>query len=156
MPFPCYLPGAKLWWVNEDNGDLFQKIPCMYCYTQCPQPCSRPPPTHASARDSWTLPEVWVSLLWGHCSFSLCPGAHKILLCPPRICFPVLCKFWRLYGGINGDLLQEGLCHTHVCCTQRPCPCGRPPLTHTSTGDAQTQFCLSAGSPVMVHTNIFS
>ena len=40
---------------NEDNGDLFQKIPCMYCYTQCPQPCSRPLATHASAGDSWTL-----------------------------------------------------------------------------------------------------
>ena len=25
---------------------------------------------------------------------------------------PVLCKFWWLYGGVNGDLLQEGLCHT--------------------------------------------
>ena len=22
---------------------------------------------------------------------------------------PVLCKFWQLYGGDNGDLLQEGL-----------------------------------------------
>ena len=30
---------------------------------------------------------------------------------------PVLCKFWWLYGGVNGDLLQEGLCHTQVCCT---------------------------------------
>ena len=40
---------------NEDNGDLPPKIPYMYCYTQCPQPCSRPPPTHASAGDSWTL-----------------------------------------------------------------------------------------------------
>ena len=55
----------------------------------------------------------------------------------------VLCKFWQLYGGINGNLLQEGLCHTQVCCTQSPCPCGSPLLTHTSTGDAQTQFCLS-------------
>ena len=35
---------------------------------------------------------------------------------------PVLCKFWQLYGGVNGDLLQEGLCHTQVCCTQSPCP----------------------------------
>ena len=26
---------------NEDNGDLPQKIPCMHCYTQCPQPCSK-------------------------------------------------------------------------------------------------------------------
>ena len=28
----------------------------MYCYTQCPQPCSRPPLIHASTGDSWTLP----------------------------------------------------------------------------------------------------
>ena len=27
---------------------------------------------------------------------------------------PVLCKFWRLYGGVHGDLL--GLCHTQACC----------------------------------------
>ena len=33
--------------------------------------------------------------------------------------------------------------HNQVCCTQSPCPCGRPPPTRTSTGDAQTQFCLS-------------
>ena len=45
--------------------------------------------------------------------------------------------------GLNGDLLPEGLCHTQVCCTQSPCPCGRPLLTHTSTGDTQTQFWLS-------------
>ena len=61
---------------------------------------------------------------------------------------PVLCKFWWLYGGVNGDLLQEGLCHTQVCCTQSPCPCGSPLLTCTSTGDAQTQpGSVSVGSP---------
>ena len=38
---------------------------------------------------------------------------------------PVLRKFWQFYGGVNGDLLQEGLCHTQVCCTQSPCPCSR-------------------------------
>ena len=67
----------------------------------------------------------------------------RFCLCPPRVCFPVLCKFWQLYGGVNGDLLQEGLCHTQVCCTQSPCPCGRPLLTRTSAGDTQTQFWLS-------------
>ena len=56
---------------------------------------------------------------------------------------PVLCKFWQLYGGVNGDLLQEGLCHTQVYCTQRPCPWSSPLLTRTSSGDTQTQFCLS-------------
>ena len=48
---------------------------------------------------------------------------------------PVLCTFWRLYGGVNSYLLHEGLCHTQVCCIQSPCPCGRPLLTHTSAGD---------------------
>ena len=54
---------------------------------------------------------------------------------------PVLCKFWQLYGGVNGNLLQEGLCHTQVCCTQSPCD--RLFLTCTSKGDTQTQFWLS-------------
>ena len=67
----------------------------------------------------------------------------RFCLCPPRVYLPVLCKFWQLYGGVNGDLLQEGLCHTWVCCTQSRCPCGSPLLTCTSTGDAQAQFCLS-------------
>ena len=40
---------------NEDNGNLLQKFPCTHCRPQCPPPCSRPPPTHASAGDSWTL-----------------------------------------------------------------------------------------------------
>ena len=64
----------------------------------------------------------------------------KVLLCPPRVYFPVLCKFWQVHSGVNGNLLQEGLCHTH---TQSPCPCSSPLLTHTSTGDTQTEFCLS-------------
>ena len=47
---------------------------------------------------------------------------------------PVLCKFWWLCGAVKGDLLlQEGLCHTQVYCTQSPCPCSRPLLTCTSS-----------------------
>ena len=44
----------------------------------------------------------------------------RFSLCPPRIYFPVLCKFWQQYGRVNGDLLQEGLCHTQVCCKPEP------------------------------------
>ena len=66
--------------------------------------------------------QVWVSLLWGH-FFLMDPGAHKVLIVPCKSLFLVLCKFWWLYGGVNGDLLQEGLCHTQGCCTQSPCPC---------------------------------
>ena len=72
----------------------------------------------------------------------------RFYLCLPRIYFLVICKFWQLYGGVDGYLLQDGLCCTQVCCTQSPCPCGSPLLTRTSTGDAQTQFCLSlCGAP---------
>ena len=76
---------------NEDNGDLLQKAPCMYCCTQCPWPCSRPPPTHASTRDSWTLtgksgsvscvvtaPFSWVLV-------------HKVLFVPSQSLFPRFC-----------------------------------------------------------------
>ena len=35
-------------------GNLPQKIPGMYCHSPCPPTCSRPPPTHAFARDFWT------------------------------------------------------------------------------------------------------
>ena len=73
------------------------------------------------------------------------PGSWctRFCLCPLRVYFPLLCKFWQLYGGVNEELFQEDLCHTQVCCTQSPCPCSSPLLTHTSTGDTQTQFCFS-------------
>ena len=98
---------------------------------------------HLCWRLLYTHGQVWVSLLWGHCSFFLGLVHTKFCLCPPRVYFPDLCKFWQLYGEVNGNLLQEGLGHTQVCCTQRPYPCGSPLLTRTSTGDTQTQFCLS-------------
>jgi len=33
---------------NGNNGDFLQKVQCRHCCAQCLQPCSRPPPTHAS------------------------------------------------------------------------------------------------------------
>ena len=35
--------------------------------------------------------QVWVSLLWGHCSFLLGPGAHKVLFVPSKSLFPQFC-----------------------------------------------------------------
>ena len=93
--------------------------------------------------------QIWVRLLWGHCSFPLGSGAYKVLFVTSGSLFPHLCKFWQLYGGVNDELLQEGLCHTQVCCTQGPCFCSRPLLTHTSTGVTQTLKSRSGsvGSP---------
>ena len=87
--------------------------------------------------------QVLVSLLWGHCTFLLGPGAQKVLFVHSKSVSPVLGKLWWLYGGVNGDFLQEDLCQTQVYCTQSPCPCSSPLLTRTSRGGSQTQFWLS-------------
>ena len=89
--------------------------------------------------------QAWVSSCGVSASFSWVLVHPRFFLCPPRVYFPSLCKFWELSGGVNGDLLQEGLCHAQVCCTQSPCPCGSPLVTHTSSGDTQTQFCSVSG-----------
>ena len=116
----------------------------MFCYTHCPQRCSRPPQTHVSAGDSLTLSGKSGSVFCGDSApFSWVLEHTRFCLCPPSVYVPLLREFWQLYGGVNDDLLREGLCHNYVYCIQSPCPCGSPLLTHASTGDAQTQFCLS-------------
>ena len=75
---------------NEVNGDLLQKVPCMHFGTQCPRPCSRPPPTHASTGDSWTLLGKAGSVSCGVTAlFSWVPVCTRFCLCPPRVYFPV-------------------------------------------------------------------
>ena len=119
------------------------KAPMMHCSTQCPRPCSRPPLTHASARASWTLTGSLDQSLVGSLLLSLGSWCAQGSVCAfQESVSPVQCKFWQLSGGVNGDLLLEGLCHTWVCCTQSPCPCGRPPLTCTFARDSQVQLCL--------------
>ena len=68
---------------NEDNGDLLQKVPgpC----AQGPQPAAGPCQPTPSLETPGLL---WVSLLWGHCSFLLGPGAHKVLFVPSKTLFP--------------------------------------------------------------------
>ena len=122
---------------NEDNSNLLQKVPCMHCFASNPEAGHhRPTPLLETLE---------------HSRASLCQSlVGSLLLSPGSWCIqafdcalqesvsPVLCKFWWFYGVVNGDSLQEGICHTQVCSTQSPC--GRPLLTHTSTGDTQTQF----------------
>ena len=95
--FPCYLPGGG----NENNGDLPQKIPCMYCYTQCPQPCSRPPPIHASTGHSQA--SLGQSLVGGggHCSFLLGPSAQDSVV-PSKSLF---CQSCVSSGGSTVGLM---------------------------------------------------
>ena len=142
-------------WESGSYGDLLQKDLCqharlLYSVPLTPWHATTDPHLHQRLLD--THRQAWVSLLWCHCSFLLGLGVHNVLFVPSKCVFPQSCvKFWQLYGGINGDLLQEGLCHTQGCCTQSPWPCGSPLLTRTSAGDSQTlkgrSGSVSVGSP---------
>ena len=76
---------------NEDNGDFLQKISCMYCYTQCPQPCSRPPLTHGSSGDSWTFIGKSGSVSSGFTAPFSWVLVHKILFVPSNSLFSQFC-----------------------------------------------------------------
>ena len=122
----------------------FKRSQAYTAVLSAPWPCSRPPPTHTFTRDSWILMGKLDQSLEG--SLLLSPGSwctQGSVCALLESVSPVLCKFWWLSGGVNGDLLQESLCHTQVCCNQSPCPCSRPLLTCSSTGHTQTQFWLS-------------
>ena len=86
-------------------------------------PHSVPPTllTHASTRDFWTLTGILESVSFGVTApFSWVLVHTRFCLFSSRIS-PVLCKFRRLYDGVNG-VLQEGLCHIQGCCPKAPAP----------------------------------
>ena len=56
--------------------------PTLHQATTYPRLCQRLVDTHR---------QVWVSLLWGHCSFLLGPGAYKVLFVPSKSVFPQSC-----------------------------------------------------------------
>ena len=121
---------------NEGNGDLLQKVPCC---TQCPQPCSRALPE--TPRHSWAC--LGQSVLG---SLLLSPGsccAQGSVCALQESVSPVLCNFWWLCGGVNGNLFQEDLCNTQVCCTQSPSSGGKALLTRTSAEDTQTEASMA-------------
>ena len=76
---------------DEDNGDLPQKVlvctaalsaPTLQQATTDPRLCWRLQDTHG---------QVWVSIFWGHCSFLLGPGVHKVLFLPSKSLFLQAC-----------------------------------------------------------------
>ena len=62
--------------------------------------------------------QVWVSLLWGHCSFLLGPGAHKLLFVPAKSLFPQSCvsSGGTMVGLMATSSKRAYAIHTQVYC----------------------------------------
>jgi len=137
---PCYLTwGQTMVAVMKIMETSFQSSHAGTASFSAPYPaaghCRPTPPPETPGHSQASLGQSLVG------SLLLSPGSWcaQGFVCARQECVsPVLRKFWQLYGGVNGDLFQEGLCHTQVYCTQSPCPCSSPLLTHTSIGDTQT------------------
>ena len=81
--------------------------------------------------------QVWITL-WGHCSFLLGPGAHKVLFVPFKSPFPQSCV--SSGGSMVGMMVTFSKRSSAIPAAG---PCGRPLLTCTFPGDTQSQFWLS-------------
>ena len=84
--------------------------------------------------------KVWLSLLWGHCSFLLDPGVHKILFVPSKSLFPqsCVCSGGSMVGLMATSSKRAYAIHRSAA-PRVPAPVADP----YSTGDTQTQFWLS-------------
>ena len=88
--------------------------------------------------------QVWVSIFWGHCSFLLGPGAHRVLFVPSQSLFPQSCV--SSGGSMVGFLVPSSkriYAIPRSTASRAPPPAPSPLLTDTSAGDTQTQFWLS-------------
>ena len=72
--------------VTSSKGPMYRLLhsvlPTLQQATADPRLCWRLLDTHR---------QVWVSLLWGHCSFLLGPVVHKVLFVPSKSLFPQSC-----------------------------------------------------------------
>ena len=75
--------------VNEDNVDLLQKHTLLHSVPPSLQQATTDPCLRQRLLDPHG--QVWVSLLWGHCSFLLGPGVHEVLFVPSKSLFPQSC-----------------------------------------------------------------
>ena len=88
--------------------------------------------------------QVWVSILWGHCSFLLGPGAYKILFVPSQSLFSQSCissgsSVVRLMAISSKSIYAI----PRSTAPRAPAPAEVHCWTCTSSGGTQTQFCLS-------------
>ena len=77
---------------NEDNAYLFKKLPGTHSGPLTLQQATADPRLHQRLLD--TLGQVWVSLLWGHCSFLLGPSAQGSVCALYFLGLQNHCRWW--------------------------------------------------------------
>ena len=124
----------------------------MHCWTQCHRPCTRPPSTHTSTGDSWTLTGKSGSVSCGVPAPLSQPWCTQVLFLPPTVCFLSPVEVQALWWGL-WRAPPECSCHTWVCCTQGPAPVA----AHRWSGPLQealkhSRYCIVIDySPYTVH-----
>ena len=99
--------------------------------------------------------QVWVSLLWGPCSFPWVLVYTRFCLCPPRVCFPKSCvSSCGSFVGLLGTSSKRSYATPRTAAPRAPAPaaghCWPVPtqetLKHSKAGLAQSLWGL------LVHT----
>ena len=132
---------------NKDNGDLSKRSLAPTVALSDPNPAAShcwptPPPETPD-----THRQVWFSLLWGHCSFLLGPGMHKVLFVPSKSLFPQFCvSFGGSMVGLMVTSSKRAYCIPRSAAPRAPPPveghCWPVPpqetLKHSKAGLAQS------------------
>ena len=84
--------------------------------------------------------QVWVSLLWGHCSFLLGPGAHKVLFVSSKSLFP---QSYVSSGSSIVGLMATTSKRVYAISTPRAPVSVADHCQPVCTSTGGTQFCLS-------------
>ena len=91
------LPSLLFTWGQTMVEVMKIMVPSCKRSHECPATLSAPNPAAGHCQPTPprrlldTNDQVWVSLLWAHCSFLLGPGAHDVLFVPSKSLFPQTC-----------------------------------------------------------------
>ena len=102
--------GPESWTIKNAERQRIDAFE-LWCWRRLLRVPWRPPPTHTFSGDYWTPTGNSGTVSYGVTFPFSYVLLHNFLLCPPRVYFPVLCKFWQLHGGLMATS-AEGLCHT--------------------------------------------
>ena len=88
FPPYCLTWGQTMVEVMRIMVTSFQRSHACTATLSAPDPAASHCQPMSLPKTSGHYQQVWVSHIWGHCSFLLGPGAHKVLFVPSKSLFP--------------------------------------------------------------------